>query len=681
MAFFDNLYGGIHRASKTDSTMRIAIGFFLASATVFAQQAPATVRNFANRCTICHGGDGNGTDRAPAILGFVVSRSDAEIAALVRTGRVDRGMPRFDFSDEEMAALLTYLHGLAAGTVQPARGRGGFPGGAAFQPHAAALKLQDGRTFDGTLTSETAFSATLLTNDGRFHLLSRNGEVYSERAIEPKQDWTTYDGNYTGNRYSRLEQINTTSVKQLAPAWVFPIAGAPRLEVTPVVIDGVMYVTGPNEAYALDAGTGRQIWSFRTPRTPGLLGEAGGGANRGVAVGGSRVFMITDNAHLLALDRGSGKKLWDVTLADSREGYSATASPLVIGDMVLSGIAGGEEGARGFVDAYEASTGKRVWRFYSIPLRGEKGSETWVGNALEHGCGATWLTGSYDATLATVYWAVGNPCPDYDGDERKGDNLYTSSVLALDVKTGQLKWYYQFTPHDMHDWDAVEPLLLVDEPWEGRPRKLLLHGDRNGFFFVLDRTNGELLLAKPISTVNWATGYGKDGRPILTEHFDSTLEGALVCPGSGGGANWPAASYDPISKLFFARETDGCARYKKDPEPIEIGERFFGGSAAGEPGGRSFIRAVDIHTGQKVWDYPLPAGGAGSGTLATAGGLLFFGEAGGAFVAVDSKTGKPVWHFEAGQTWRASPMTYMVGGKQYVVLAGAGGIFAFALVK
>jgi alcohol dehydrogenase (cytochrome c) len=654
----------------------------LASAPAFAQQTPATARSFASRCAICHGGDANGTDRAPAILGFVGSHSDAEIAALVRTGRPDKGMPRFDFTDDEMTALLTHLKGLAAGTVQPAPGRGGgFPGGALFQPHPATLKLQDGRTLDGKLTSLTTYSATLWTSDGKFHLLSRNGENYSERPIEPKQDWTSYDGNYTGNRYSRLEQINTNSVKQLAPAWVFPVPGAPRLEVTPVVMDGVMYITGPNEAYALDATTGRQIWSFRTARTPGLLSEAGGGANRGVAVAGSRVFMITDNAHLLALDRGTGRKLWDVTMADSSEGYSATASPLVIGDLVLSGIAGGEEGARGFVDAYEASTGKRVWRFYSIPARGEEGAETWVGNALEHGCGATWLTGSYDPNLATVYWAVGNPCPDYDGDERKGDNLYTSSVVALDVKTGQLKWHYQFTPHDMHDWDAVEPLLLVDEQWEGRPRKLLLHGDRNGFFFVLDRTNGELLLAKPISTVNWATGYGKDGRPILTEHFDSTLEGALVCPAGGGGANWPAASYDPISKLFYVRETDGCARYKKDPAPIEIGERFFGGSAAGEPGSQSFIRAVDIHTGQKVWDYALPAGGGGSGTLATAGGLLFFGETGGTLNAVDAKTGKPVWHFEAGQTWRASPMTYMVGGKQYVVLAGTGGIFAFALVK
>jgi alcohol dehydrogenase (cytochrome c) len=601
------------------------------------------------------------------------------MTSLVRSGRPDKGMPRFDFTDPEMKALIGHLHGLVSGEIRgdagPGRGRGAA---GPFQPHPVSLKLQDGQTLEGTLTSATPFSATLLTADGRFHLLARDGETYTERPIEPKRNWTSYDGDDTGNRYSSLEQINTNNAARLAPAWVFPVANAPRLEVTPVVVDGVMYITGPNEAYALDATTGRQIWSFRTPRTPGLLSEAGGGANRGVALSADRVFMITDNAHLLALDRRTGRKLWDVTMADTKEGYSASAAPLAIGELVLSGVAGGEEGARGFVDAYKASTGERVWRFYSIPARGEKGAETWVGNALARGCGATWLTGSYDPNLETVYWAIGNPCPDYNGDERKGDNLYTSSVVALDVKTGRLKWHFQFTPHDTHDWDAVQPMLLVDELWEGRPRKLLLHADRNGFFFVLDRTDGHLLLATPVAKVNWATGYGGDGRPILTGHFDSTLEGALVCPSGGGGANWPSTSYSPISKLFYVRVTDGCAVYKKDPSPLDLGQRFFGGTVSGQPGSESFIRAVDIRTGRKVWDYRLINGG-GSGTLATAGGLVFFGENGGTLIAVEAGTGKPLWHFETGQPWRASPMTYMVGGRQYVVLAGAGGIFSFAL--
>src|SRR6202142_3436337 len=473
--------------------------------TARAQQPSTPARTFANRCTICHGGDGNGSDRAPALLGFVGAHSDAEIATLVRTGRLDKGMPRFDFTDDEMKALIVHLRGLVSGAVLAAPGRNpGGRGNEAFQPHPVSLTLQDGRKLEGTLMSETAFSATLSTADGKFHLLARDGKASRERPIEPKQNWTSYDGSLTGNRYSSLTQINVNNVQRLSAAWVFPNPTPRQLEVTPVVMDGIMYITAPNEAYALDATSGRQIWSFKTPRTPGLLSSAGDGANRGVAISGDRVFMVTDSAHLLALDRRTGKKLWDVTMGDTKEGYSATAAPLVVGDLVLSGVAGGEEGARGFVDAYKAASGEPAWRFYTVPVRGEKGSETWIGNALEHGCGATWVTGSYDPKLGTVYWAGGNPCPDFNGDERKGDNLYTASVVALDAKTGQMKWYFQFTPHDVYDWDSIGPMILVDEPWQGQPRKLLLHADANGFFFVLDRTNGELLLAKPLTKVNWA---------------------------------------------------------------------------------------------------------------------------------------------------------------------------------
>jgi len=322
--------------------MRIATGgpaplrraaFCLLLLTPFLPARPQArpARTFATHCTFCHGGDANGTDRAPGILSFVAAHSDAELSVLVRTGRPDRGMPKFDFNDSEMKVLAEHLRGLAAGTVSAAAGPGrGSRGGGPLQPRPAALKLSGGRTLEGTLTSSTPFSATLLTADGKFHLLARSGEMYTERAIEPKLDWPSYDGGYTGNRYSPLDRITTANVKRLAPAWIFPVPGAPRLEVTPVVVDGVMYVTAANEAYALDATTGRPIWAFRTPRTPGLLSEAGGGANRGVSVSGNRVFMITDNAHLLALDRTTGHKLWDVMMGDSREGYSATAAPLAI---------------------------------------------------------------------------------------------------------------------------------------------------------------------------------------------------------------------------------------------------------------------------------------------------------------------------------------------------------------
>ena len=656
----------------------LSLCLFFVTPLLMAQTPARPPRTFASHCTICHAADASGTDRAPGIIPFVTSHSDEEFAALVRNGRLDRGMPKFDFNDAEMKALTAHLRGLAAGTVTPEAGRGRGGRGGPFQPHPASLKLQNGGALGGTLTSLTPFSATLLTADGKFHLLERSGDVYSERRMEPKRDWPSYDGTDTGNRYSSLEQINTTNVKRLAPAWIFPVPGAPRLEVTPIVVDGVMYITGANEAYALDATTGRQIWAFRTPRTKGLLSEAGGGANRGVAISGDRVFMVTDSAHLLALDRTNGHKVWDATMGDTKEGYSATSAPLVIGDLVLSGVAGGEEGARGFVDAYRISTGERAWRFWTIPTRADKEASTWIGKALEHGCGATWLTGSYDATLGLVYWTVGNPCPDYNGDERKGDNLYTSSVVALDAKTGKLKWYFQFTPHDTHDWDSTGPLILIDQPWEGRPRKLLAHADVNGFFFVLDRTDGKLLLASAMGKQNWTTGYGKDGRPVLTDHFESTLEGTETC--REGAAKWSSQSFDPVSQLYVARVSEGCSTIRKDPTPPEMGQRFFGGGGAGGGGNSnlSYIHAMDIHTGAKVWDYPLLSGG-GTGTLETAGGLVFFGETGGVFTALNSKTGAPVWHFETGQNWRASPMTYMVGGTQYVVQAGDGGILSFAL--
>ena len=500
----------------------------------FSQDAGSTT--FENRCSLCHGGDGSG-GRAPSLLGFVRYHTDAEISSLIHDGRLDKGMPRFDLSATETHDLITYLRSLAGSN--PAMAQGGYTGNAPMKvgrrkpppgPHAGSLKLADGKTLEGTVT-ETDFSAQVLTADGEFHLLSHEGDEYREKALEPKQDWTSYDGSFSGNRYSTLSQINTGNVKHLSLAWLFPNTSTTRLETTPIVVDGVMYITGWNEAYALDATTGQQLWTYRRPHTTGLVSEAARGVNRGMGISNDKLFMVTDNAHLLALDRRNGQKLWDVEMGSVKDGYSATEAPLVVGDLVVVGLSGGEEGARGFLAAYKADTGERAWRFYTIPKRGEKGSETWIGNAIEHGCGATWLTGSYDPELDLVYWTVGNPCPDYNGDERKGDNLYSSSVVALSAKTGELKWYYQFTPHDTHDWDAEEPLLLVDQVWKGQPRKLLLQANRNGFFFVLDRATGEFLQAEPFAKVTWATGYGKSGRPILADIDRTHGAGSRHMPG------------------------------------------------------------------------------------------------------------------------------------------------------
>jgi alcohol dehydrogenase (cytochrome c) len=666
------------------------------SVTLFGQAPAPAAKSFGSYCAPCHGSDAAGTDRAPNILPFVGSHSDDEVMALVRTGRLDRGMPGFTFTDAEGKTLLTYLHGLSTGTVTataglglgPPRpgnapgGRGGGRGGGTFQPQHSTLKLQDGRTLDGTLVSAGSFSATMLTTDGKFHLLTRDGDVYSERPIDPKRDWTSYNGNDNGNRFSTLEQISTTNVKHLAPAWTFPAPNAPRLEATPLVVDGILYFTGANEAYALDGTTGRQLWVFRTPRTKGILSDAGGGTNRGLAISGNRVFMITDNAHIIALDRTTGKKLWDTVMGDIKEGYSSTAAPLVVGDLVLSGVAGGEEGARGMINAYKVDTGEHAWRFYTIPLPGEKGSETWKGEAILHGCGATWVTGSYDAALGLTYWTVGNPCPDYDGSQRIGDNLYTNSVVALDAKTGTLKWHFQFTPHDTHDWDSTGPLILTDQTWEGKPRKLILHGDPDGFFFVLDRTNGELLRASPFGKQNWTTGYGKDGRPALTENFETKPDGSTTACRTGA-PKYISSVFEPAEKIYITRTSYGCSTVRSDPQHYEIGQRFWGGVVMGGQGegGESFVQAVDVMTGATKWQYPLLDGGS-AGFLATAGGVTFFVEGTGTITAVNSKTGAPLWHYNTGHAFRASPMTYMVNGKQYIVFdSDSGGVQAFALVE
>lgn len=653
----------------------------LSAASCFAQQS-----SFAARCAVCHGGDAAGGDRAPSILSFIRYHTDAELSEVIQSGRVSKGMPSFALPPDELGTLVAHLRGL---TGNQTMSTGGFTGQSRkppagrkdlSEPAVGSLSLANGQKLSGTILRSGEFAADVLDPDGSLHLLARlpgPEAVYQEKKIEPKANWDGYNGGVTGNRYSTLENINTSNVSRLKMAWLFPITTSPRIEATPVVVDGVMYVTGWNEVFALDATTGEQIWMFRQPHTAGLSGEAGRGANRGVAVSGNRLFVVTDHAHLLALDRRNGSKLWDVEMGDFKEGYSASGAPLVAGDFVISGVAGGEEGARGFVDAYNMATGERTWRFYSIPKRGEKGSETWVGNALEHGCGATWLTGSYDPELGLLYWQTGNPCPDFNGDERKGDNLYTASVVALSVRTGEMKWHYQFTPHDTHDWDATEPLLLIDQPWQDKPRKLLVQANRNGFFFVLDRTNGELLLAEPFVKVTWASGYGKDGRPILTANSESTAGGALVCPASSGGTNWFSASWSPLTKLYYVRATEGCATYKKQDDPL-VDNRWFGGQAPNEPGLHGYIRALSLNTGKKVWEFPLSGTGRG-GIVSTAGGLVFFGSSQGSLVALNAVSGELAWHFDAGQNWQASPMTYMVGGKQYIALSGPAGIFSFCL--
>jgi alcohol dehydrogenase (cytochrome c) len=659
-------------------------------------------RVYEARCGSCHGEEMTGGD-GPGIVAYVRYHTDREVAGLIRDGRP--GMPPMELSDDELRQILATIRVLAG--TNPAMATGGFTGSRGDAPPVASraqsadggggvttplgppttVELEEGRTLSGIMMAQSDFDATLL-GDRRFHLLARDGAVFREKPIEPKSDWLQYDGGVDGNRYSTLDQINRENLSRLAPAWVFPMPNSMRLEATPVVVDGIMYVTGWNEIFALDATTGHQLWTYHEPHTPGLLGEAGAGANRGATLSGDRVFMTSDRAHVLAFDRFTGEKLWEVEMGSIEDGYSTTSPPLIVGDLVVAGVAGGEEGARGFLDAYRASDGERVWRFYTIPARGEPGSETWVGQALEHGCGPTWLTGSYDPELDLIYWAIGNPCPDMNGEERMGDNLFTNSVVALASRTGEMKWYYQFTPHDTHDWDAVQPMVLADEMWQGQPRKLIIHGDRNGFLYVLDRTNGEVLLHEPfVGKQTWNLGFTPDGRPIIDPASISTRAGSAVCPGSG--ANWPAVSYNPGTKLFYLRASDGCTIVTAHEDPLGAsGNRWFGrGAPTPEAQQRlaallegyqtgNFIRAMDPFTGRKVWDYPAPPGRGGA--MSTASGLVFIG-GGGGLMALDAITGEPLWRANLGQTTQSTPMTYMVGGKQFVALPGNGLVAAYSL--
>ncbi len=508
---------------------------------------------------------------------------------------------------------------------------------------------------------------------------------FGEIARPKSGEWPSYHGHLSGNRHSPLTEIDTANVQRLTPVWSFPIAGGQSaLQVTPVVVGGLMYVTAANAVWALDARTGRQVWHYSRPRTQGLVGDPAAGINRGVAVLGDRVFLQTDHAHVIALHRTTGNLLWDVEMADFREHYGATSAPLVVNDLVIAGVSGGDEGNRGFLDAYRATTGERVWRFWTVPARGEPGSETWIGKALEHGCAATWFTGTYDPEARLLYWPTGNPCPDYNGDERKGDNLYSNSVLALDPDSGALKWHFQFTPHDLHDWDATETPMLVDANFRGRPRKLMLHADRNGFFYVLDRLTGELLLAEPfVKNLTWASGIGKDGRPIRLPNQEPTPQGTRVCPAVAGATNWPSMAFNPATGFFYLMAEESCGVFTKNSEWWEQGKSFYGGGTRRSVGDVSvkYLRALDVQTGKIAWQIPDVGGGIlASGLMSTAGGLVFYGDStGGAFVAADARTGALLWHFNTGQPWKAGPMTYAIDGRQHVAVTAGSTVMVFAL--
>jgi len=582
---------------------RFAIGLLFAPLLA----ASSGIEVFAGHCAGCHGSSARGSGKGPGLIANprLAGQSIEQLRMLIRRGSPASGMPSFDLPASQLEAVARYVHDLNA-EVQAA---------------AAAAKRR-----------------------------------MTWREPQPG-DWLTYNGQLSANRYSELKQIDTANVATLRLKWLFPIPYF-GLEVTPLEADGVMYVTGPNQAYAIDALTGAEIWKYSRPQTPDLVGDASLGTNRGVAIRNDKVFLVTDNAHLIALDRATGSLVWETAMADEPQHYGGTLAPLVVRDTVIAGVSGADEGIRGFVACFKAGTGELLWRHWTVPRRGEPGSESWKGSEPVIGGGSTWLTGSYDPSADTLFWPTGNPFPDSEDADRGGDNLYTDSILALNPADGALRWHYQFTPHDMSDRDATEPPVLIDARYRGKPRKLLLHADRNGFFYVLDRVTGELLLAKPfLRRVDWASEIGAGGRPKVKD--------PKGCPDDA--ANWSSTAYSPVTHLYYFMALEECLGHPMG-YPDQTGQRY--------------LRAVDIENGVIAWEIAQPGPAKAkswSGVLATAGGLVFYGKPNGGFDAVDQRLGKTLWHFPTNVRMKASPMTFSVRGKQYVAVAAGPNILCFGL--
>jgi alcohol dehydrogenase (cytochrome c) len=602
---------------------------------------------FQQTCQSCHGSEGRG-DRAPALAGgaFRHGVSDGEIFVNIRGGIAGTQMPSFSrLSTDQIWQLVTYLRSL--------------PGASAEIPRNP--------------------------NNREANVPPVPYERLRASSSEP-QNWLSYWGDYSGRHFSALNQIDTANVHTLQAQWALQIPGEAAVEAVPVVVDGAMFVTRPpGEVIAIEAATGRRIWTYLRPQKKVNPYESNK-VNRGVAVLGNRVFWGTLDAALVALDARTGALLWETQVADTMEGYSITAAPLAVAGKVITGIAGGEYGIRGFIDAYDAATGKRVWRFNTAPAPGEFGHDTWPGDTWQHASAATWLTGTYDPETGTLYWPVGNPGPDVNGDVRQGDNLFSCSVVALDASTGRRKWHYQFTPNDSHDWDSTEDMVLVDRRWHGENRKLLLHADRNGVFYVLDRTDGKMLSVTPYVRTSWVKGWEVNGRPITLPGWRSSPEGAIVYPALIGGTNFQAPSYSPQTGWLYVAYHDGPWRYASGPATYERGRQYWAAGGRSDfqgdlPGGfgADGIMAIDPESGKVQWKHELSATSLQAGVLATAGGLLFAGSATGDFMALDARTGTPLWSFGAGAEVTSSPMSYAVNGRQYVAIAANGVLYSFAL--
>jgi alcohol dehydrogenase (cytochrome c) len=525
-------------------------------------------------------------------------------------------------------------------------------------------------------------------------------------ADKEPQNWLTYGGTYKSLHYSLLNQINPGNAKDLELKWVFQAHWLDPYETTPLVVDGVLYTMQGNDVVALDATTGRVFWIH--PYIPASnTVQCCGRISRGLAILGDTLFMASLDAHLIAIDAKTGRTLWDTTVAKTTSGYSMTLAPLVIKDKVLVGTAGGEYGIRGFIAAFDAKTGKEAWKFYTTAGPDDSGHNTWGNDAWQHGGGSVWLTGSYDAETNLTIWGIGNPGPDYNGDVRPGDNLYTCSMVALDADTGKIKWHYQANPHNEFDWDAVQVPLLANIEFKGQPRKAILWANRNGFFYVLDRTDGQFLLGKPFVKQNWNIGFDEKGRPMMGPNTKSSAEGTLIYPDNQGGTNWFNPSFSPRTNLFYVNARENYATsFTKGDVDWEDGGRYDGRGNRRNAGGFvrppapavggdeekfTAVRAIDPQTGERKWEYKLNTGNSvdtfmgwqttmgAAGILTTASDVLFTGGREGNFVALDARNGNQLWKASLGGPMIMNPVTYAVNGKQYIAVNAGNSLFVFGL--
>jgi len=599
-----------------------------------AQRPDPGQKLFGEHCAVCHGAFGEGGSGPDLTnVSWQAEMTDTDLERVIRQGIRGTAMPGFStrLDPNEVQSLVPYLRRLASEAVQPVS-KGKVP------------KIQ----------------------------------VSSERLLAAYHDtdnWLMYGRDYSNLRFSPLDQINRENVKNVVPVWSFQTGVPDGLQATPLFVDGVIYLsTSWNHVFAVDARTGAELWHYKR-RLPEKLVFCCGPVNRGLAALDGTLYMATLDAHLVALDSKTGRVRWDVSLGRVEDNLSATAPPLVVGNTVVIGIAGGDYASRGFIDAYDGHSGNRLWRFYTIPKENEKNVETWGGESYKSGGGGTWMNGSYDPELDLIYWGVGNPYPDHDGDAREGDNLYTDCVVALDAGTGKLKWHYQFTPHDVWDYDGVNEMVLVDIEFQGQKRKALVHADRNGHFYAIDRRNGGLIYAKPFVRVTWARGFDSSGRPIVNSEAIPTVEGVTVCPGAAGGKEWNAMAYSPGTQMVYLPVIENCAVFLNNgvkarqlnlPEG-ESGFRYLPNQAYGK------VMAIHAATGEIAWEVKTRTPMAG-GMLATAGSLVFTGDPEGNFAAYDAKDGRVLWSYQTGSGIRAAPISYRLDGRQYVAIAsGMGG--------